>query len=79
MFRDVWKAVALAVNYAMFNDIATEALFSWQVWPAQGLGYSSVEAVPATEALASWQVWAGVGDVRTWLRFGANQRGTAGG
>ena len=28
IFRDVWKAVALAVNYAIFNDIATEAAFS---------------------------------------------------
>jgi hypothetical protein len=31
VFRDVWKAVALAVNYALFNEVATEALFSAQV------------------------------------------------
>ncbi|GAB4820726.1 hypothetical protein N2152v2_007772 [Parachlorella kessleri] len=30
VFRDVWKAVALAVNYALFNELATEALFSTQ-------------------------------------------------
>jgi hypothetical protein len=27
-FRDVWRAAALAVNYAFFNDVATEARFS---------------------------------------------------
>ena len=31
VFRDVWKAVALAVNYALYNEVATEALFSAQV------------------------------------------------
>lgn len=31
VFRDVWKAMAVAVNYAMFNDVATEAPFSPQV------------------------------------------------
>lgn len=36
VFRDVWKAVALAVNYAAFNDIATEALFSMQVGSVSG-------------------------------------------
>lgn len=30
IFRDVWRAAALAVNYAMFNDVATEAAFSAQ-------------------------------------------------
>jgi hypothetical protein len=30
VFRDVWRAIALAVNYAFFNDVATEAEFSAQ-------------------------------------------------
>ncbi|KAL4536055.1 hypothetical protein Ndes2526A_g05602 [Nannochloris sp. 'desiccata'] len=30
LFRDVWRAIALAVNYALFNDVATEAEFSEQ-------------------------------------------------
>jgi hypothetical protein len=30
VFRDVWRAIALAVNYAFFNDVATEAEFSEQ-------------------------------------------------
>lgn len=29
--RDVWKGIALAVNYALYNEVATEALFSAQV------------------------------------------------
>ncbi|KAL4457702.1 hypothetical protein ABPG75_012567 [Micractinium tetrahymenae] len=30
VFRDVWKSVALAVNYSLYNEVATEALFSPQ-------------------------------------------------
>eukprot|EP00887_Chlorella_sp_A99_P002654 scaffold6.g2654.t1 len=29
-FLDIWRAVALAVNYSLYNDVATEALFSRQ-------------------------------------------------
>jgi hypothetical protein len=29
--RDVWRSVALAVNYGVYNEVATEALFSAQV------------------------------------------------
>lgn len=42
VFRDVWKAVALAVNYALFNEIATEALFSVQVTAPPLLWLSNV-------------------------------------
>lgn len=39
--RDVWKGVALAVNYAFYNEVATEALFSAEVggvgWHARQL------------------------------------------
>lgn len=27
----MWRAVALAVNYSLYNEVATEALFSPQV------------------------------------------------
>jgi RAD50-interacting protein 1 len=30
VFRDVWRAIALAVNFSFFNDVATEADFSMQ-------------------------------------------------
>ena len=30
VFRDVWRAVAVAVNSAFFNDVATEATFSYE-------------------------------------------------
>jgi len=28
VFRDLWKSIAVAVNASMFNDVATEAIFS---------------------------------------------------
>lgn len=31
VFADVWRAVALAINQAFYNEVATEALFSPQV------------------------------------------------
>lgn len=31
VFRDVWRAVAVTVNYAFFNEVATEAAFTEQV------------------------------------------------
>jgi hypothetical protein len=38
--RDVWRGVALAVNAGLYNEVATEALFSAQVGrgPAEGRG-----------------------------------------
>lgn len=30
-FRDVWRAVAVAANRLLYNDVATEASFSAQV------------------------------------------------
>ncbi|EFN58829.1 hypothetical protein CHLNCDRAFT_140664 [Chlorella variabilis] len=39
VFRDVWRSVALAVNYGLYNEVATEALFSAQASAAcAGLG-----------------------------------------
>jgi hypothetical protein len=35
-FRDVWRAVALAVNAAAYNEVATEALFSPQARQRKG-------------------------------------------
>lgn len=32
-FREVWRAVAVALNRTLYNDIATEAAFSPQVAP----------------------------------------------
>lgn len=31
VFRETWKAIAVAINRRMFNDVATETRFSYQV------------------------------------------------
>jgi hypothetical protein len=33
VFCDMWRAVAAAITRLMFNDVATEALFSAEVDP----------------------------------------------
>lgn len=38
VFRDTWKAIAVAINRELYNDVATEAKFSFQVgtWHPSG-------------------------------------------
>jgi len=31
VFRETWKAIAVAVNRRMYNDVATETKFTYQV------------------------------------------------
>lgn len=31
VFRETWKAIAVAVNRQLYNEVATEARFSFQV------------------------------------------------
>ena len=31
VFRETWKAIAVAVNRHLYNEVATEARFSYQV------------------------------------------------
>ncbi len=60
VFRDTWRAVAVAATRAMFNDVATEARFSEQARPLpaplfRGLRIRSkggVLSVPAAAAAA---------------------------
>lgn len=38
VFRDTWKAIAVAINRELYNGIATEARFSFQVSLLQNAG-----------------------------------------
>lgn len=31
VFREIWKAIAVAINRQMYNEVATETRFSYQV------------------------------------------------
>ena len=39
VFRDTWKAIAVAINRELYNDVATEAKFSFQVGAWHGFGH----------------------------------------
>ena len=59
----VWRAVAVALNRMLYNDIATEAAFSPQVGHVANASAANRLRTPASQQVAAHRLGDGVGSI----------------